>query len=86
MTGAVTAPTSSQPKKPWLLVVRRTDVALSSPQQSDLRLLSPSSGQDAGTGARTRYRRAPRRSQGGLAHHCATDTPIIAEEVWLEVF
>ncbi|GFN87859.1 hypothetical protein PoB_001436500 [Plakobranchus ocellatus] len=47
---------------------------MASPQQGDLKLLGPQSGQGAGGGARTRDK-DPCRSQGGLASHCAT-TPL----------
>ncbi|GFN95640.1 hypothetical protein PoB_002214600 [Plakobranchus ocellatus] len=40
------------------------------PQQGDLRLSGPPSGQSAGGGARTRDRMV-----GGLTSHCATDVP-----------
>ncbi|GFN86250.1 hypothetical protein PoB_001275600 [Plakobranchus ocellatus] len=44
--------------------------AQASPQQGDLRLSGPPSGQ----GSNSRQK-GPCRSQGGLASHCATDTP-----------
>ncbi|GFN82017.1 hypothetical protein PoB_000852300 [Plakobranchus ocellatus] len=44
-----------------------------SPQQSDLGLSGPPSGHGASGGARTRYTWDPRRSQGGLANHYATN-------------
>ncbi|GFN88539.1 hypothetical protein PoB_001504500, partial [Plakobranchus ocellatus] len=49
---------------------------IASPQQGDLRLLSPPSGQDAGGGARTRDRRVPADLRAAPSH-CATDDPIV---------
>ncbi|GFO22441.1 hypothetical protein PoB_004894600 [Plakobranchus ocellatus] len=50
--------------------------SLSSPQQGDLRLSSPPSGQGAGGGARTRDRRVPADLRADSdSSHCATDAP-----------
>ncbi|GFN92531.1 transposon ty3-g Gag-Pol polyprotein [Plakobranchus ocellatus] len=46
-----------------------------SPQQGDLRLSGPSSGQGTNGGARTPDGSRPCRSQDGLTSHCATDAP-----------
>ncbi|GFO43190.1 hypothetical protein PoB_006969500 [Plakobranchus ocellatus] len=62
----VILPFSQQGHEVWFLPI-------ASPQQGDFRLSGPTSGQDAGSGARTRDRRVTAEgSQGGLANHCVT--------------
>ncbi|GFO22724.1 hypothetical protein PoB_004922900 [Plakobranchus ocellatus] len=46
-----------------------------SPQQGDLRLLDPLSGQGISSGTLTSDRKVPAEFQGRLANHCVTDAP-----------